>query len=498
MVQPTRPVRPVESASVTTWAIEADVVIVGLGIAGVSAAIAAASAGAKVVVLERSGGWGGAAALSGGFVYLGGGTALQTACGIDDDVEEMYRFLMSAMGPGADPEKIRPYCDGSAEHYDWLVANGVEFPEVVSDELTLGPHRGVGLMYSGGESAWPFKEIAVPAPRGHVPAIPADAPGERGGGYYLMEPLVACAEELGVRVEYDVRVDTLCTEDGQHVVGVTAVRHGEQMAIRARRGVVLAAGGFTYNDEMTGRFSPEVAGRYGAAMETHDGHAIRMAQAIGADLGRMDGASVTPSVQPAVTARGLLVNELGNRFVPEDSYSGRVGHAIRYRENDTAYLLIDEQGYDEAPGSPGDMSAGPIGKPLPTWASESLAELEESAALPPGSLEATVAMFNRHAVNGEDPFLHKGAKWIRPLEPPFALLDLSGPGRAFSLGGLRTDADGRVVHVSGEPIPGLYAAGRSASGVPVLGYASGTSLGDGTFFGRRAGTHAAEQNGARR
>ncbi len=488
-----RPVRPIDAATISEWDDEADVVVVGYGIAGVAAAIEAAANGARVLVLERAGGWGGAAALSGGFIYLGGGTALQQACGIEDSVEQMYAFLMAAMGPGADREKVWQYCAGSTEHYDWLVANGVHFPEVFSADIALGPPRGVGLMYSGGEYAWPFTEIATPAPRGHVPTVPADAPGDRGAGYYLMEALVEQATALGVRAEYDVRVDTLCAENLENVVGVTGVRYGQPMAVRARGGVVLAAGGFTYNDDMVGRFSPEVLTRYGAAVDYHDGQAIRMAQALGADLGRMDGASVTPSVLPGVTCRGLLVNRLGNRFVPEDSYSGRVGHAIRYQADDTAYLLIDEQSYDEAPGIPGDLSTSPIGKPLPTWVADSLAELETSASLPSGALQSTVALFNRHAANGEDPVLHKNAKWIRPLQPPFALLDLSGPGRAFSLGGLRTDLDARVLHVSGEPIPGLYAAGRTASGVPVLGYASGTSLGDGSFFGRRAGAHAANQ-----
>ena len=95
-------VAPVDARDIATWDVEADVVIAGYGIAGVSAAIEAARAGAEVVVLERTGGWGGAASLAGGFVYLGGGTPIQKACGFEDSVDNMRTFLCAAMGPGAD------------------------------------------------------------------------------------------------------------------------------------------------------------------------------------------------------------------------------------------------------------------------------------------------------------------------------------------------------------------------------------------------------------
>ncbi|MFF1461840.1 FAD-binding protein [Streptomyces sp. NPDC058330] len=106
---------------------------------------------------------------------------------------------------------------------------------------------------------------------------------------------------------------------------------------------------------------------------------------------------------------------------------------------------------------------------------------------------------------GEDPYFHKNQRWIRPLKPPFAALDPrlgfhtgdresagDGPGAAgFTLGGLRTTVAGAVLDISGTPVPGLYAAGRATSGIHGHGCISGTSLGGGTFFGRRAGRSAA-------
>lgn len=94
MADPT--VRPISAADITTWDYEADVVVAGYGIAGVTAAIEAARAGAEVLVLERTGGWGGAASLAGGFIYLGGGTPLQKACGFEDSVENMKTFMKAA------------------------------------------------------------------------------------------------------------------------------------------------------------------------------------------------------------------------------------------------------------------------------------------------------------------------------------------------------------------------------------------------------------------
>ncbi|MFB6959056.1 FAD-dependent oxidoreductase [Streptomyces sp. NPDC056309] len=138
--------RPYAATDIGNWDLTADVVVAGYGVAGAAAAVEAARAGAEVLVLERAGGWGGAAALAGGFVYLGGGTALQRACGFDDTPEAMAAFLMAAMGPGADPAKIGAYCEGSVAHFDWLVECGVPFKPVFYGEPAWEPAADEGLM----------------------------------------------------------------------------------------------------------------------------------------------------------------------------------------------------------------------------------------------------------------------------------------------------------------------------------------------------------------
>ena len=485
---PDADVSPVSASTISHWDHEADVVIAGYGIAGAAAAVEAARAGADVLVLERTGSWGGAAAMAGGFIYLGGGTALQKACGYDDSVENMAAFLNAAMGPGADGRRIADYCEGSVAHFDWLVESGVPFKAEFFGEPGWEPMGDQGLMYSGGENSYPFNTIATPAPRGHVPQMSDKKQGEASAGYMLMKPLVETATAAGARALYDVRVQTLVVEADGRVAGIRARQYGTEVTIRARRGVVLATGSFAYNDAMVAQYAPRIAGRPAASIEQHDGQAIRMAQALGADLAHMDATEVAIFIDPQQLVRGVLVNERGQRYVAEDTYPGRVGQLTLYHQNNTAYLIIDGDAQEEAMAS---LSPQLMMRP-PTWVCETVAELEAEIGLAPGSLQATIAAYNDGAARGEDPLLHKKPLWLRPVGSPVGAIDLRESTGGFTLGGLQTSLDGEVLHVSGEPIPGLLAAGRSTAGLAAWGYASGISLGDGSFYGRRAGRRAAK------
>ncbi|GAA1093378.1 FAD-dependent oxidoreductase [Tsukamurella spumae] len=480
--------RPVASTDVDTWDLEADVVIAGYGIAGVSAAIEAARAGAEVLVLDRTGGWGGAAALSGGWIYLGGGTPLQRSLGFEDSAENMETFMTASLGPGVDGDKIHAYAHGSLEHYHWLTDCGVVFKEEFWGEPGWEVPHDEGLGYSGGENAAPFNALATPAPRGHIPQMADKRTGVRGAGYMLMKPLVETAEALGVRAEYDIRARALVTGPDGAVHGLTARRFGKDVHIRARRGVVLATGSFAYNADMIETYAPRLIGRPAAAIEEHDGAGILMAQAAGAALAHMDATEVAFFGDPQMMARGVLVNGRGQRFIAEDTYGGRIGQAVLIQQDNAAYLIMDMDAHEEALGT---ETSTPYFRQPPTWAAETVEELESDMGLPAGALTATVDTYNRHAADGRDPVLHKKAQWLRPLTGPVAAWDMRGFTAGFTLGGLRTDVDSRVLHVDGAPIPGLYAAGRCTSGVCAGGYASGTSLGDGSFFGRRAGVSAA-------
>ncbi|PQZ93761.1 flavoprotein [Arthrobacter sp. MYb227] len=481
----------ISAKDIDAWDFEVDVVVAGYGIAGVSAAIEAARAGAEVLVLERSAGSGGAASMSGGFIYLGGGTPLQKALGFHDTTENMKAFMKAALGPGTDEQKIEVYCDESVDHYNWLVDAGVTFKESYWDQPGWEPPYDDGLMYSGGENAAPFSSSIPPAPRGHVPQMSEKKTGEQGGGYMLMKPLVETAEKLGVHAEYDIRVQSLIIDAEGRVVGVASKRYGKDVYVKARRGVVLAMGSFAYNEEMVRANAPRILGRPAASIEAHDGKAIQMAQSLGAETAHMDATEVAFFCDPQLLVRGVLINARGQRYITEDTYAGRIGQATLFHQDNQAFLIIDEAAFEEASKS---ESSTPELLLQPTWVGETVEDLESEIGLPAGTLQSTVDLYNRYAAEGSDPLLGKNPRWVKPLGTPIAAIDLRGRTGGFTLGGLRTDTDSRVLHVSGKPIPGLFAAGRCTSGVCAGGYASGTSLGDGSFFGRRAGISAAREN----
>jgi 3-oxo-5alpha-steroid 4-dehydrogenase len=485
-----RSVAPEPAERIRCWNAETDLLVVGYGCAGASAALEARHGGTDVLIVERTGASGGASAMSGGLLYLGGGTDLQRACGFDDSPEEMYKFLRAAMGPGADDAKIEVYCDQSADHFRWLTDLHVPFEARFLPTPHLITPADVGLVWLG-ENSYPFCELARPAPRGHRPA----AAGLRG--WLLMERLASAVSSSGVRVLTDTSAERLVRTDDGRVTGVLARRYGEELALRARRGVVLAAGGFVHNEDMLVQYAPLLAGHGKVATDGDDGQAIRMAQAVGAVVQHMEATQAAINFPPALMPRGIVVNRSGQRFINEDTYPGRIGQAALLTQKAEVFLVCDERAFEEV--SPAER----MGR-TPSWVCGTVAELEGEMGLPDRSLQTTVDLYNLHARRGHDPIFHKSSDWVRPLEPPVGAFPVRGPSMAasngpdlssgfgvFTLGGLRTTTSGEVLDYDGQPIPSLFAAGRTSSGIQASGYISGTSLGDCTFFGRRAGRAAA-------
>ena len=136
MTPSTDPCVPVEAREISQWHAETDVLVVGYGGAGACAALEAQSCGAEVILLEAASDGGGTTALSGGQIYLGGGTPIQQACGFSDTREDMEAYIRIAAGANADADKIRVYCEGSLEHFDWLVAQGYLAEQYVNFKRT--------------------------------------------------------------------------------------------------------------------------------------------------------------------------------------------------------------------------------------------------------------------------------------------------------------------------------------------------------------------------
>jgi 3-oxo-5alpha-steroid 4-dehydrogenase len=465
-----------------------DVVVVGFGIAGGCAAVEAASAGASVLVLERAAVAGGTSAMAGGHFYLGGGTVVQKATGHEDSPDEMYAYLM-AVTPDPEPDKIRAYADGSAEHCDWLEGLGFEFERSYYPEKAVIQPQTQGLMYTGNEKVWPFRDLAVPAPRGHKVPVPGDTQGAK----LVIDLLVRRASELGVQVSYETAATELLTE-GARVTGVGWRSLAGTGAVRAGA-VVLAAGGFVMNAGMVTEHVPQLARKpFVLGSSYDDGTAIRLGQSAGGQVLHMDQAFITaPFYPPGKLVTGIIVNRDGQRFVAEDSYHSRTSGFVLDQPGSAAFLIVDSvhMQYPEMPLVPF----------IDGW--ETVAEMEAGLGIPEGRLVATLAAYNDAAARGEDPEFRKHPDWLEPQDQgPWAAFDLT-LGKAmyagFTLGGLRCTVDGQVQREDGSVIGGLYAAGACASNIAQdgKGYSSGTQLGEGSFFGRRAGRHAAGLAGTR-
>ncbi|MEZ5568338.1 MAG: FAD-dependent oxidoreductase [Halioglobus sp.] len=486
----TTPCRPRKASQVRRWDRETDVAIVGFGGAGGCAAIEAADAGADVILFELASASGGSTAMSSAEIYMGGsgGTRVQKACGFEDSTEDMVTYMMMAAGPQADEAKIRNYCEHSVEHFNWLVDLGVPFKDSFHQERAIMCLTDDGLLYTGSEKAYPFAQQARPCPRGHNLYIE----GDNGGPLFMKIVTENVEKRKAIRVEYETRALTLIEDDSGAVVGLVVRQNQQELNVRARRGVILCAGGFVMNDEMVQKYAPKLTvGTQAIGNPGDTGTGIMMGMAVGAAAINMhEGFISLPYYPPASMTRGILVNDKGQRFINEDVYHGRLGEIALRQQSDRLYfvLTVEQYGDYEKMNFLGASIAG---------TGESVAELEEELGLRKGTLQQTVALYNEDCAQGEDTQYHKAAEWLEPLEPPLVALDVT-PGRGvfvpyFTLGGLDTLPTGEVVNPQREVIPGLYAAGRTACGVVrrAEGYSSGMSVGDATFSGRLAGKQAA-------
>ena len=232
---------------------------------------------------------------------------------------------------------------------------------------------------------------------------------------------------------------------------------------------------------------PDPAWRIGTPND--DGRGIRMGAGAGAATTRLDSFECAlPLGPPHRMARGILVNRDGERFINEDTYTGRIGlHALREQHGLVA-MITDDVIHER----------NPIGLRI-GYAASTPEELAVDLGIPPVALARTVAEYNEHAARGVDPAFHKRAPFLQPIGVPPASgigavdlrVDHGAIYATFTLGGLVTDPDGAALDGAGHRIPGLYAVGRTAASLAAHHYASGISLGDGSFFGRRAGRDAA-------
>jgi 3-oxo-5alpha-steroid 4-dehydrogenase len=519
----------------------ADVVIVGFGAAGACAALEAADAGADVVIVERFAG-GGASAVSGGVVYAGGGTHQQLDAGVDDSVDAMYAYLRLEAGDVVSEKTLMRFCEGSREMITWLETNGVPFEGSLCPCKTSYPSDEHYLYYSGSEAAGGFRDAAKPAPRGHRVKGPGTS------GKMLMARLKEAVRKRGIRVLTQTTARALVRDGEGRVTGlvvdslgdapawvrarhqrfaqyaakpgiyVPALRkslhrrverfersHGRELRISARRGVVLAAGGFIADREMVREHAPAYRGGLPLGTSADDGSGIRMGVEAGGATGELGRISawrfVTP---PSAFLGGIIVDAEGKRVIDESRYGAAVGEKLIEEHNSKGWLLVD---------APIVAEARRDGRKQSQWfqwlqlryllrrgrvLGSTLDEVARKAGVDAEGLRASV-----EAYHGDEDPVGKPAEFRRRLEhPPFSLIDISVrpnlgyPTPMLTLGGLVVDEDtGAVRSTAGEPIAGLYAAGRTAVGICSRSYVSGLSLADCVFSGRRAGINSALAQG---
>jgi 3-oxo-5alpha-steroid 4-dehydrogenase len=522
-----------------------DVIVVGFGVAGVTAAIEAADAGARVLALDRGYG-GGASALSGGVVYAGGGTRYQRAAGVTDTPENMFRYLRQETRGVVSDATLRRFCAESPAMIDWLEAHGARYQGTLCPYKTSYPTDAHYLYYSGNEKAWPYTEDANPAPRGHRQVA-------RGmsSGHDLMAALMESAIRKGVAFRPLSRVHSLVVTGG----AVTGVRYrtvsvDDPIVTRHRRlsavagklrnwvpkagrplsrqaevlwqtaateaeeqagAVILAAGGFIFNREMKAQYAGGFAGIVPLGTVGDDGTGIRLGVSAGGSTDHLDRMTAWRFLSPpSALLEGVTVGPAGDRIANEDLYGATHSQVMVDKHAGRGYLVVDSVIWRKARRqifrqtqpfqkiqaaylfTAGHKKAGTMG------------ELAARIGVPEDALAATVAAYNDGIASESGDPAHKAPELCTPLQVgPFYAIDISirnspaFPAPGLTLGGLRVDEDtGQVLTTDDTRVPGLYAAGRTAVGICSSSYVSGLSLADGVFSGRRAGAHAAAARSA--
>jgi 3-oxo-5alpha-steroid 4-dehydrogenase len=488
------PTKARRERDVTQWDNETDIAVVGFGGAGGCAAIEGADAGAEVIIYELASASGGSTALSSAEIYMGGsgGTRVQNACGFEDSTEDMFTYMMMSAGPQADAEKIRNYCENSLAHFNWMVDTlGVPFKDSFHKERAIMCLTDDGLLYTGNEKAYPFAQQAKPCPRGHNLHIE----GDNGGPLFMKIVTENVDKRDAISVEYETRALSLIVNEDGEVVGIVIRQNQQELNIRARKGVILCAGGFVMNEDMLQKYAPKLTrGTVPIGNPGDTGTGIQMGMSVGgAAINMHEGFVSIPYYPPATMTGGIVINDKGQRFINEDVYHGRLGDMALRQESDRIFfvLTVGQYGDYEKMSFLGSDIAG---------TGETVEELEQELGLREDTLQHTIKIYNEDVTSGEDTQYHKAAEWLEVLEPPLVALDIT-PGRGafipfFTLGGLDTLPNGEVVDSVRQPITGLYAAGRTACGVVrrAEGYSSGMSVGDATFSGRLAGKQAAARD----
>ena len=528
-----------------------DVVVLGTGAAGLVAALAAADAGASVLLVEKADRVGGTTALSSGVAWIPA-TSVAAAEGVTDSREAGLAYLESLSHGMIRPEMAKAFVDSGDEFVEWLRTRTPLTLRLVPGFPDYHPEHPGG-MPRGGRSlepelfafdrleGWGERMVGAPRPMrvtetpvgGGTGVLPAKVEAERragqveGLGRALVGALLRGCLDRGVVPLTGTRAERLVVTDGR-VTGVELSGAAGRRVVRAGA-VVLATGGFEYDEELVRAFLRGPM-REPAGVPSNTGDGLRMAMRVGAALGAMreawwvpvvrlpgeradGGSNVQLVLRERTLPRSIVVNRSGRRFTNEAANYNALGGAFHtFDPGSFDYVnlpcwLVFDQGFVDAYGG---FGTGP-GGPAPTWltSADTVDELADALGVPADPLAATVERWNGFVKQGHDDDFGRGDSaydgWcgdrarypgvfatLGPIDRgPYYAVELVGSALGTK-GGPLTTVDGEVLDVDGAVIPGLYAAGNAMAAPTGMVYGgAGGTLGPALVFGYRAGRAAA-------
>lgn len=510
--------RAPESSTGHRWDDECDVLVVGSGGGALTGAYTAAREGLSVILVEASDRFGGTTAYSGGGMWFPCNAALRRA-GSEDTLEDARTYFRSVVGDSAPVELQDAFLDNGAPLVDYLESDDdFEFMAYPwPDYYGSAPKASAGDRHI---MMQPLQPEQLGSLRDSLrPTLPVERAGQPLpelviGGQALVGRLLLA---LSRRERADLRLNAVGDElvrDGDTVVGAVVTQDGVRRRIRARRGVLVAAGGFEQNQAMRTEYGVPGVARDAMGPESNQGLAIQAGIQVGGDVALMSEAWWSPglthpdgsSTFSLLFTGGIFVDDSGERFVNESTAYDRIGREVLARIADGTLTLPFWMVYDDRDGErpPVSTASIPIGETKDyqaagLWVSaDTLDELAAKIDVPADRLAATVARFNGFVEADDDADFRRGAD---PYDRAFAgggspLVAIEkGPFHAAAFGvsdlgtkgGLRTDASARVLDRDGAVIKGLYAAGNSMAAASGTAYpGGGNPVGAAMVFGHLA------------
>ncbi len=524
----------VENPDAFSWDETADLVVVGLGGAGVAAALEGLERGLKVTAVDRYEG-GGSTAANGGIFYAGGGTKIQKEAGEDDSPEEMYKYLKIEVGDVVSDETLRKFVEESVETVDWILANGGKLNSKVWKKKASYPPLAYFLYHPDNSLVASYVARAKPAARGHRAHI-SNGKKAWGVGIGIWGPLRDSAMAKGLNFHRYSEARQLARDGTGRVIGVkilsipagssaaakfgsfikTADRllamlpptlpfaaitiglgswylrraakieaaHRQERWIRAKEGVLLSTGGFIMNNTMVRHFAPTYATGMPNGTLGDQGQGIMMGAGAGGQLALMDKISAWRFINPPKAwSDAIVVNSKGKRMIDETVYGASLGEQIGDHNGGVGYIIYDKNLRKQAFKQALDPLIVPFQRDITLLnllfnykKADSIDELAHRSGIDPLGLIDTVAAYNRGA-RGEQPdaFGKQMDDMVPIVAPPFYAMDISINSRFLPLpvitfGGLRIDERSGLVLDEA----GQTIPGLYAAGRTAVGVASNT------------------------